>query len=121
MSITLSSMVDQIKRHPKFSEAGMILGHNGVVRKASREGKLVSGLSVKVNHVRLKEIIEQQKQTKGILDILVHIHEDKRLAVGDDVMYLVVAGDIRETVLQTLTDTLNLIKSEVTDKTQYFI
>ncbi len=35
-------------------------------------------------------------------------------------MYLVVAGDIRETVIGTLTDTLNQIKSEVTSKKQYF-
>jgi len=42
------------------------------------------------------------------------------LAVGDDVMFIVVAGDIRETVIKTLTDTLNQIKSEVTKKTQIF-
>ena len=56
----------------------------------------------------------------GIIEILVWINEGKSLAVGDDVMYLVVAGDIRETVIGTLTDTLNQIKSEVTSKKQYF-
>lgn len=121
MSISLSSLVDQVKRHPKFNEAGMILCHNGVVRRASREGKLVSGLSIEVDHKRLMEVIQEQKKTEGIIEILVHIFEGQRLGVGDDVMYLVVAGDIRETVLKTLTDTLNLIKSEVTQKTQFYI
>ena len=35
-------------------------------------------------------------------------------------MMLVVAGDIRENVLATLTDTLNEIKSSVTSKTEFF-
>jgi hypothetical protein len=36
-------------------------------------------------------------------------------------MFLVVAGDIRENVIAVLTDTLNLIKTTVTEKTEYFL
>jgi len=32
-----------------------------------------------------------------------------------------VAGDIRENVIAVLTDTLNLIKTTVTEKTEYFL
>jgi molybdopterin synthase catalytic subunit len=42
------------------------------------------------------------------------------LAVGEDVMLLVVAGDVRENVIAVLRDTLDAIKSEVTRKTEYF-
>ncbi|MFU8768984.1 MAG: molybdenum cofactor biosynthesis protein MoaE, partial [Desulfotignum sp.] len=56
----------------------------------------------------------------GIVDIQVHIQENIPLKVGDDVMFLVVAGNIRENVIATLTDTLNQIKSQVTRKTQFF-
>ena len=49
------------------------------------------------------------------------IAADRDLIVGDDVMLLVVAGDIRENVIKVLTDTLNLIKSTVTVKTEYFV
>jgi molybdopterin synthase catalytic subunit len=118
--MSIASMIDQIKSHPDYSKAGMILCHNGVVRATSREGEEVTGLEIKVDHGRLKEIIIDQKKRQGIVQILVWINEDKPLSVGDDVMYLVVAGDIRETVISTLTDTLNLIKSEVTTKKQYF-
>ena len=55
------------------------------------------------------------------MDIKVEIAADRDLAVGDDVMLLVVAGDIRENVIQILTDTLRLIKSTVTGKTEYFV
>jgi molybdopterin synthase catalytic subunit len=118
--MNIVSMLEEIKKHPDYPKAGMVLCHNGVVRATSREGEEVTGLSIVVDHDRLAQIVAEQKATPGIVEILVHIEEDKNLAVGDDVMFLVVAGDIRETVLKTLTDTLNLIKSEVTQKTQFF-
>lgn len=118
--MNLSTMLDKIKQHPDYHKAGMILCHNGVVRKTSREGAEVTGLEIKVDHEKLEQIIKEQKKTPGIIEILIHIHEGKELLVGDDVMYLVVAGDIRENVLKTLTDTLNQVKSEVTSKTQFF-
>jgi molybdopterin synthase catalytic subunit len=74
-----------------------------------------------VDHETLENILEEQKKTTGIVDILVEINEGKDLAVGDDVMHLVVAGDIRETVIAVLTDTLNAIKSAATSKIEYFV
>ena len=53
------------------------------------------------------------------MDIKVEIAEDRDLAIGDDVMLLLVAGDIRENVIAVLTDTLNLIKGTVTQKTEF--
>jgi molybdopterin synthase catalytic subunit len=50
----------------------------------------------------------------------VEINADRKLSVGDDVMFLVVAGDIRENVLATLEKTLNAIKTTVTRKTEFF-
>lgn len=121
MTITLSTLVDQIKQHPDYPKAGMILCHNGVVRETSRDGRRVSGLSFEVNEARLDQILTEQKSRDGIIEILVHLNAGRELAVGEDVMYLVVAGDIRENVLATLTDTLNLIKAEVTSKTQFYV
>ncbi|MDA3789953.1 MAG: molybdenum cofactor biosynthesis protein MoaE [Desulfobacula sp.] len=114
------TMMDQIKKHPDFHKAGMILCHNGVVRATSREGDEVTGLEVVVDHNRLDQILNEQKKRPGIIDILIPINEGEILAVGDDVMFLVVAGDIRENVLEALSDTLNLVKAQVTSKTQYF-
>lgn len=118
---TLSELIDEVKNHPDYAKAGMILCHNGVVRQTSRDGRKVSGLSVKVDRKRLREIVDVQKNRQGIVDILVEIHEDENLSVGADVMFIVVAGDIRETVIAALTDTLNEIKAGVTSKTEYFV
>ena len=48
------------------------------------------------------------------------IFDERDLAVGDDVMFLVVAGDIRENVLAVLGETLNEIKTTVTQKTEFY-
>ncbi|MBU1341303.1 MAG: molybdenum cofactor biosynthesis protein MoaE [Proteobacteria bacterium] len=118
--MNMTQMVDQIKAHPDFHKAGMILCHNGVVRGTSREGEEVTGLEIVVDHDRLVQIITEQKKRPGIIEILIHINEGKPLAVGDDVMFLAVAGNIRENVISTLTDTLNQVKTQVTSKKQYF-
>jgi len=118
--MNINELMNSIKAHPDFDKVGMILCHNGVVRATSRDGRKVSGLRVSVDHEKLDRIISEQKQSSGIIDIQVEIEENRDLEVGDDVMLLVVAGDIRENVIAVLTDTLNLIKSTVTDKTEYF-
>lgn len=117
----IGDLMNRVKTHPDFSKAGMVLCHNGVVRETSRDGRRVSGLSVQVNHEKLDEIISRQRKKEGIVEILVEIAEGKKLRVGDDVMYIVVAGDVRENVIETLTETLNEVKKEVTSKTEYYL
>ena len=119
--MNLNGMIESIKENPDYDKAGMILCHNGVVRGTSRDGRKVKGLRVAVDHQKLEQIVADQKKIAGIVDIKVEIAADHDLAVGDDVMLLVVAGDIRENVIKVLTDTLNLIKSTVTNKTEFFI
>ena len=84
------------------------------------DGRNVTGLRVEVDRERLEQILSRQRSRPGIVDIQVEIAADTDLGVGDDVMLLVVAGDIRENVIRTLEDTLNAIKSTVTAKTEVF-
>lgn len=116
----LAKLIEKVKKHPDYDKAGMILCHNGVVRSTSRDGREVTGLRVEVDADRLREIIKQKKRMPGIVEILVEIAADRDLAVGDDVMFLVVAGDIRDNVITTLKETLDEIKSTVTNKTEFF-
>jgi molybdopterin synthase catalytic subunit len=119
--MNINRLIDIVKKHPDYDKAGMILCHNGVVRSTSRDGRKVSGLSVTVDHERLRQVIQENKQKPGIVDILVEIAENRPLSVGDDVMLLVVAGDIRENVIAALKDTLDAIKTLVTQKTEFFV
>ena len=118
--MNLNKMMESIKKHPDFDKVGMVLCHNGVVRATSRDGRNVKGLRVSVDRPLLDQVIYEQKQQPGIIDIKVDIAEDRDLAVGDDVMLLLVAGDIRENVIAVLTHTLNQIKTTVTHKTEYY-
>lgn len=118
--MNINELIGRIKQRPDFAKVGMILCHNGVVRGTARDGRAVTGLRVTVDRERLQQVLAEQKSRPGVVDIVVEIAADKDLKVGDDVMAIVVAGDIRETVIAALTDTLNTIKSSVTSKTQYF-
>ncbi len=109
-----------VRKHPNYQNVGMVLYHNGVVRGTSRDGRKVSGLRVAADHGKLRQIIAEQKKRPGIVEILVEIAEDRDLAVGEDVMFIAVAGDIRENVIAVLTDTLNAVKATVTSKTEFF-
>jgi molybdopterin synthase catalytic subunit len=116
----IKALVEQIKRRPDYDKVGMILCHNGVVRGTSRDGRKVNGLRVAVDPARLEQVVRTYKEKAGIIEILVQINADCDLAVGDDVMLLAVAGDIRENVTAVLSDALNAIKTTVTTKTEYF-
>ena len=117
----VSRLLETVKKGPNYHQVGMILCHNGVVRGTSRDGRRVSGLSVGVDHEILEQILTDHRKRPGIVDILVEINEGKNLAVGDDVMYIVVSGDIRDNVVPALSDVLNAIKSNVTSKTEFFV
>jgi molybdopterin synthase catalytic subunit len=119
--MSIADMLDEIKKHPDFEKVGMILCHNGVVRATTRDGHRVKGLRVAVDHAKLEQIVTQQLQKPGIVAIRVNIVENKNLAVGDDIMHLIVAGDIRENVISVLSETLDAIKKKVTQKTEYFM
>lgn len=119
--MNLMKLIEAVKQHPDYPRVGMILCHNGVVRATSRDGRPVTGLRVAVDHRRLAEVTDLYRRRPGIVDVQVAIAADRDLAVGDDVMHLVVAGDVRENVLQVLTEALNDIKATVTAKTEYFV
>lgn len=116
----IAAMIADIRSRPDFGRAGMVLAHNRVVRETARDRRRVKGLRVRVDHGRLQRLLSERRGRPGIVDIRVAIAEDRDLAVGEDGMVLVVAGDIRENVIAVLGDTLNRIKATVTAKTEYY-
>ncbi|PKN35179.1 MAG: molybdenum cofactor biosynthesis protein MoaE [Deltaproteobacteria bacterium HGW-Deltaproteobacteria-19] len=115
--MNLMDMIQSVKSHPRFSEAGMILCHNGVVRATSRDGRPVSQVTVRADRERLASIVAEIKGRPGIVEVLAEVREGT-LRVGEDVMYVVVAGDFRENVFAALMDAVNMIKAGVTRKTE---
>jgi molybdopterin synthase catalytic subunit len=118
--MNLEKLIQDVKRHPDYARVGMMLCHVGVVRSTSRDGRPVTGLRVAVDRERLAAVLETHRRRPGIVDIQIEIDADRDLALGETVMHLVVAGDVREHVIETLSETLNAVKTTVTHKTEYF-
>lgn len=113
-------LINKIKAHPDYHRVGMILTHHGVVRGFSRDGRPVSGVRLQVNRQHIDGLIESEKQNPGIVEILVEITENEELSVGDDIMLIAVAGDIRDHVLSCMSRMIDSVKQTVTAKTEYF-
>lgn len=116
----LERLIERVKSHPDYAKVGMILCHNGIVRGTSRDGRHVSGLTLTFDRGALEAILAEQRTRPGIVEVLVEIREGS-LKVGDDVMFIVVAGDLRDHVIPVLRDTLNAIKERVTSKIEHYV
>lgn len=116
----ISEMLETVKGHPNFDRVGMILCHNGVVRGFSREGQKVKGVEAKVDYEKLKDLVKKMKTRPGIVEILAQVNQG-RLSVGEDIMYVLVAGDIRDHVFPVLKETVAGIKKEVLEKEEEIV
>ena len=114
----LEEMVAQIKAHPRIGEAGMILCHNGIVRGTSRDGRKVSMIKLKVHPEALTSIISEIKSRPGIIEVLAEVNEGT-LKIGEDIMRVAVAGDIRDHVFPALQDLVQQIKQQITEKEEF--
>jgi molybdopterin synthase catalytic subunit len=112
---TLNDLVAKIKGRADFSKAGMIACHNGVVRGSSRSGQPVQYLDIDVDAKRWETILHELRAEPGILAIEAHLLTGRRF-VGQDVMFIVVAGDVRENVLSVLGKAINRLKAEAVKK-----
>jgi len=113
-------MIENIKTNPNFHKAGMIASHLGIVRSFSRDGKAVSGVDVEFDTGKIDEIMRDIKSRPGIVEILIEINSG-HLEVGDEIVAVVVAGDIRDTVFPALIDAVNRVKSEASRKKEKII
>ncbi len=112
---TIHELIEEVKSNPRIDRAGMILCHNGIVRGFSRGGKEVSKLRVKANRKALEKMMDGVRKKPGIVDLKVHINEGV-LGVGDDVLLVVVAGDIRENTFPVLIELVDRIKRSILEK-----
>ena len=119
--MALDEMVQEIKRRPGFTEnVGMIMLHNGVVRAWSRDGKRkVTGMNVIPDELKIGEICQELGTRPGIFAISAQANTGF-FKPGDDVLYLAVAGDVRENVIKVFEELLNRVKKEGLIKEEFF-
>ena len=109
-------MIDQwiadIKKACPPDRLGMILVHNGVVRASSKQGEPVRGMKLSYDHAALDRAVRRFRGNDGIADIRVWINEGT-LNIGDDIMYVCVAGRFRTDILPVFQELIALIKTEI--------
>lgn len=114
----LNKMLEALKAHPEHKRIGMIASHLGVVRGTSRNGQVVAGIEVVYDHKTIKNIISDIKRLPGVVEVLVDTSEG-HLKVGDEILAVAVAGDIRENVFPALIETVNRLKNEASKKKEF--
>jgi len=116
----------EAKAQANSKECGMYLIHNGVVRAKSRkevrEGikqDEVKQMNFSYDKNVLNELISKYSNYQGIKYLNVWLNEG-RLEVGDDLMYILVGGDIRNNCINCLNELLSEIKSSCVKEEEIF-
>lgn len=113
--LSLCDLVDKVKREIDVSKVGMIVCHNGIVRGTSRGGDPAVYLDIDVDSIAWEKVLEDMRSQPGISAVEAHLFTGRR-RVGEDVMFVVVAGDIRENVFPAIEKTVNRLKKEAVIK-----
>ena len=116
---SMDEWLKEAKQHESAPKIGMYLVHNGTVRQtakaAVREGKAgceaVTGMTFSYDANKVEEVIADGYKLEGIYYIRVWLNEGE-LAMGDDIMYVLIGGDIRPRVVDALQYVVGRLKDE---------
>ena len=113
----ISQTIAELKKRPGFTDnVGMILIHNGVVRNWSRKDRAaVTALEVTPDFARIEQLRQEYLQREGIFEIIIEARAGT-FTPGDDLLFIIVAGDIRENIKPVLAELLDRVKSEAIGK-----
>ena len=118
-SPSMDQWLQEAKQHESAPRVGMYLSHNGVVRQSARarvrqgDGTAapVTGMLFSYDQAKVDAAIAGAYQLPGIYYIRVWLNEGE-LTVGDDIMYVLIGGDIRPHVVEALQYLVGRIKNE---------
>ena len=118
----ISQTIAELKKRPGFKDnVGMILIHNGVVRNWSRKDRTaVAALEVTPDFARIEELRQEYLGREGIFEIIIEARAG-RFTPGDDLLFIIVAGDLRENIKPVLAELLDRVKSEAIGKKEIAI
>ena len=115
--------IDQWLREAKAdsgaADCGMFLVHNGTVRQTARakvrqgveDAPDVRGMVFDYDDEKVTRAIEEAKKMDGIYYVRVWLNRGE-LSLGDDIMLVLVGGDIRPHVIEALQSLVGRIKTE---------
>lgn len=115
---SIDQWLKEAKADPAAADCGMFLVHNGTVRRTAkakvRQGQEntepVTGMIFRYDAQKVEQAIAEAKRMEGIYYIRVWLNEGE-LTLGDDIMLVLVGGDIRPHVIDVLQALVGTIKN----------
>ena len=116
---SIDQWLKEAKAHASAPKIGMYLTHNGTVRQTAKakvrngeeNAKAVTGMLFSYDPEKVDAVIADTYRLPGIYYIRVWLNEGA-LALGDDIMYVLIGGDIRPHVVDGLQYLVGRIKNE---------
>ena len=114
-TFSLLDMINNVKNETNFNKAGAITLFIGVVRGQAEKAEKVQKLELeayeeKANQV-LMNICDELRRKPGVIDVQIH-HLLGEFSVGEDLVYVLVAGSHRENIFPVLEEAVERYKSE---------
>ena len=122
---SIDAWLKEAKLHESAPLCGMYLTHNGTVRRTAKakvrfgaeDTKEVTGMIFSYDQEKVNAVIADTYQMEGIHYIRVWLNEGE-LRVGDDIMYVLIGGDIRPRVVDALQYLVGRVKNECVVETE---
>lgn len=116
---SIDAWLSEAKKDPNADQIGMYLTHNGVVRRTAKaqvrageaDAKPVTGMHFTYDAAKMEAAVAEAKHMPGIYYVKAWLNEGE-LAVGDDIMLVLVGGDIRPHVVDALQTLVGKLKTE---------
>lgn len=124
-SPSMDAWLKEAKQDPSAEKIGMYLVHNGVVRKTAKakvrqgdeDAADVTGMVFSYDEEKVRQAVRETYEMEGIHYIRTWLNSGK-LSVGDDIMYVLVGGDIRPHVVEGLQMLVEKIKTQCVVETE---
>ena len=124
-SPSIDAWLKEAKAHESAPLCGMYLTHNGTVRQTAKakvrygeeNTKEVTGMIFSYDEEKINAVIAETYKMPGIYYIRVWLNEGQ-LKTGDDIMYVLIGGDIRPRIVDALQYLVGRIKNECVVETE---
>jgi molybdopterin synthase catalytic subunit len=114
-TFTLNDSLKLLKKNPDFQKVGAIAMFVGVVKGKIKKGENVRKLVLEAYEEKANEVLEnicdELKKMPGIIDVQIH-HFLGEFKVGEELVYVVVAGQHRRVVFEALEKAVERYKKE---------
>jgi len=122
---SIDEWLKDVKKDPEALQEGMFLVHNGIVRQTPKAkvrqgldyGTLIQGMEFSYDQEKVDAAIAKTRKMEGIFHVRVWLNEGQ-LELGDDIMYVLIGGDIRPHVVDALQFLVETIKTTCVIETE---